>query len=111
MEVSAKTKLRDTVRGKQARFFSAQGVDELVSISMALAQELWVLKERQVAYEEAAARNGLRLDVEQHEFSPETQARLDAERAAFLDRIFFTLREEAERYSEAAEVAPDPAEP
>lgn len=109
--MNAGTKLRDTVRGKQPRFFSAQGVDELVSISMALAQELWVLKERQVAFEEAAARSGLCLDLEQLEFSEEVQARLDAERAVFLDRIFFTLREEAERHSDAAEVAPDPEEP
>lgn len=111
MNAAPKAKLRDTVRGKQSRFFAAQGVDELVSISMALAQELWVLKERQLAFEEAAARHGLHLDVENLEFSPETQARLDAERAVFLDRIFFTLREEAERYGDAAEVAPDPPEP
>ena len=32
--------IRDTVRGEPHRFFDAQGVDELVSISMALAQEL-----------------------------------------------------------------------
>jgi len=89
-------KLRDTVRGKKHRFFDAQGVDELVSISMALAQELWVVKERQVALEQAAAKQGLVLKDAAEELSAEQMAKLDAERAAFIDRIFFVLREQAE---------------
>jgi hypothetical protein len=89
-------KLRDTVRGKKHRFFDAQGVDELVSISMALAQELWVVKERQVALEQAAAKQGVVIQDAADELSAEQMAKLDAERAAFIDRIFFVLREQAE---------------
>ena len=36
-----KTPLRYSVKGKRMKFFDAQGVDELVSICMGLAQEMW----------------------------------------------------------------------
>lgn len=90
--------LRDTVRGEPQRFFDAQGVDELVSISMALAQELWTVKERMVVLESAAAAKGVLLneELEQHQLTAEEQERLGAERAKFIDRIFFVLREQAE---------------
>ena len=90
--------IRDTVRGEPQRFFDAQGVDELVSISMALAQELWTVKERMVILESAAAAKGVLLsdEIENHQLNDDQQARLDAERAKFIDRIFFVLREQAE---------------
>ena len=40
----SKVPLRYSVKGKRMRFFDAQGVDELVSICMGLAQEMWVIK-------------------------------------------------------------------
>lgn len=92
------TKLRHSVKGKQYRFFDAQGVDELVAISMALAQELWVVKERLATVEAAAAKKGVLLtdDVEGHSFTPEQRAIVDEEKKEFIDRIFFTLREQSE---------------
>jgi hypothetical protein len=92
------TKLRDTVKGKQYRFFDAQGVDELVSISMQLAQELWVVKERLAAVEAAAAKKGVLLgdDVEGYAFTPEQRAIVEDEKKQFIDRVFFTLREQSE---------------
>ncbi|MBL8628358.1 MAG: hypothetical protein JNM81_01930 [Rhodospirillaceae bacterium] len=92
------TKLRDTVKGKQYRFFDAQGIDELVSITMQLAQELWVVKERLASVEAAAAKKGVLLgdDVEGYAFSPEQQAILEDEKKKFIDRVFFTLREQSE---------------
>ena len=101
-------RIRDTVRGEPHRFFDAQGVDELVSISMALAQELWTVKERMVVMEAAAAAKGVLLteEIEQHQLSEEQQAKLDADRAAFIDRVFFVLREQAEGLKSR-----DPAEP
>ena len=95
---SAPTKLRQTVKGKQLKFFDAQGVDELVSISLQLAQELWVVKERLATLEAAAAKKGVILadEVEGLAFTPEQRATLDAERKIFIDRIFFTLREQAD---------------
>jgi hypothetical protein len=101
-------RIRDTVRGEPQRFFDAQGVDELVSISMALAQELWTVKERLTVIEAAAAAKGVLLsdEIERFKLSEAQQARLDADRAVFIDRIFFVLREQAEGLKSR-----DPAEP
>lgn len=104
------TSLRYSVKGKRMRFFDAQGVDEVVSICMGLAQEMWVIKERQAALEAIAAEKGVVLpdDVENHTFAPEQRAALDAEKLGFLDRIFFTLREEAESLAAEPEDEPPP---
>ncbi len=104
------TKLRYGVKGKQIRFFDAQGVDELVSISMTLAQELWVMKERLATVEAAAAKKGVILadEIEGLAFTPEQRAALDAEKKAFIDRVFFTLREQAEALEGDADAEPPP---
>jgi hypothetical protein len=98
-------KLRDTVKGKQYRFFDAQGVDELVSITMSLAQELWVVKERLATLEAAAAHKGVILseEVETFAFTPEQRAVVDEEKKQFIDRIFITLRQQAEALEIGAE--------
>ena len=103
-----KTPLRYSVKGKRMKFFDAQGVDELVSICMGLAQEMWVIKERQAALEDLAAEKGVVLpdDVEGHKFSAEKRAALDGEKAEFIDSVFFTLREEAESLAAQPEEEP-----
>jgi len=94
---SSKTRLRDLTRGKQPRFFDVQGVDELVSITMGLAQELWAVRERLAAVE-ALGKAGISTDaVEAYEFSEEERAALDRERREFIDRIYFVLREGDEK--------------
>ena len=110
----ATTKLRDTVKGKQLKFFDAQGVDELVSISLQLAQELWVVKERLATVEAAAAKKGVILadEIEGFAFTPEQRAALEAEKKAYIDRVYFTLREQAEALEkDAAAEPPGPAVP
>lgn len=92
-----KTRLKDLTRGKQPRFFDVQGVDELVSITMGLAQELWAVKERLAAVE-ALGKAGISTSaVEAYEFSDEERAALDRERREFIDRIYFVLREGDEK--------------
>jgi len=102
-------KLRHGVKGKQYRFFDAQGVDELVSICMTLAQELWVVKERLATLEAAAAKKGVLLDddVEKFAFTPDQQAVLDEEKKQFIDRVFFTLREQSEALETGSKDEPD----
>jgi len=104
----SKAKLRHGVKGKQLRFFEAQGVDELVSICMTLAQELWVVKERLATVEAAAAKKGVILsdEVENLSFTAEQRAIVDEEKRQFIDRVFFTLREQAEALD-----VPNAAEP
>ena len=87
------TRLRDLTRGKQPRFFDVQGVDELVSITMGLAQELWAVRERLAAVE-ALGKTGISTaDVEAYDFSDDERAALDRERKEFIERIYFVLRE------------------
>jgi hypothetical protein len=109
---NGKIKIRDTVRGRPYRFFDAQGVDELVSISMALAQELWTVKERMVIFEALAAHKGLGLDkdIEDFKLNPEQLAALATERQAFIDRIFLVLREQAEAVETSSIPEPEPPE-
>ena len=87
------TRLHDLTRGKQPRFFDVQGVDELVSITMGLAQELWAVKERLAAVEALGKAGISAAAVEAYEFSDEERAALDRERKEFIDRIYFVLRE------------------
>lgn len=87
------TRLRDLTRGKQPRFFDVQGVDELVSITMGLAQELWAVRERLAAVEALGKAGISTAAVETYEFSDEERAALDRERKEFIDRIYFVLRE------------------
>jgi len=104
----SKTKLRHGVKGKQLRFFGAQGVDELVSICMTLAQELWVVKERLATVEATAAKKGVILgdDIEGYAFTPEQRAIVEDEKKKFIDRVFLTLREQSEALS-AGQAEPD----
>jgi hypothetical protein len=51
-------------------------------------------------------------DVEGHTFTDEQRAALDAKKQGFIDRIFFTLREEAESLvAEPEEEPPAPSLP
>ena len=99
-----KTRLKDLTRGKQPRFFDVQGVDELVSITMGLAQELWAVKERLAAMEALGSAGISAAAVEAYEFSDQERAALDQERREFIERIYFVLRE-----SEEPTAAPPPA--
>ena len=87
------TRLRDLTRGKQPRFFDVQGVDELVSITMGLAQELWAVRERLAAIEAIGKAGISTAALEAYEFSDEERAALDRERQEFIERIYFVLRE------------------
>lgn len=103
------TKMRHGVKGKQLRFFEAQGVDELVSICMTLAQELWVVKERLATVEAAIAEKGsvTAQDIENYKFNADQRAIVDDEKKQFIDRVFFTLREQAEALETDVKAEPD----
>ena len=90
---SSSARLRDITRGKKPRFFDVQGVDELVSITMGLAQELWAVKERLAAIEALGKAGISTAAVEAYEFSDAERAALEQERREFIDRIYFVLRE------------------
>jgi hypothetical protein len=91
-------KIRQSVRGKKSKFFKAEGVDELVSVCMTLAEELWVVKERLAAVEALNAKERLfsEKDLDRMAKSEKFRAAMDGESRAFIDRVFFVLREQAE---------------
>ena len=98
-------KLRYSVRGKKQRFFESDGVDELVSICMSISQELWVVKEELAALKNLSIKKGLisNRELQNFKFSKKQLEVLEKENKEFIDRIFFTLRENVE----ATETDPD----
>ena len=111
-EAASYPPIRDTVKGKRMKFFEAQGVDELVAMVMAMAQELWTVKARMAAIEKVADKHGLPLaqELETLEFDANEQQQLAQQRQAFIDRVFHTLREEAESLEAGSpEEPPSPA--
>ena len=106
-------KLRHSVRGKKAHFFDAAGVDELVAICVALAQELWVVKERLAIYESLHIKKGnvLPKDLDQFNLPAKQRDALDTENREFIDRIFFVLREQAEATEPDSDEPPPPRMP
>ena len=77
---------------------------------MGLAQELWVYRERQATIEDLLDKKKLILnkEIESHTISEEKRSLLDNERQEFIDRIFFTLREEAESLQHSSDDEPSP---
>ncbi len=84
------------VRGRRPRFFPAPGTDELVSVMLEMASELWTVKERLYAVEQLAQAQGIELGerLEAYQFEPAEQARLETERRRFLGTLFRALDSE-----------------
>jgi hypothetical protein len=82
-----------TAAGERQRFFSAQGVDELVSMVLELSTELWVVRQRQFALERVLDGRlpDLVAEVESYKPSPQDQAVLEAMRAKMVGDIFRAL--------------------
>jgi chromosome segregation ATPase len=88
-----KTRMLRQAKGQRARFYAADGVDELFAIVTALTAEVSATNERLRSLEEALEKaKMLRPNaVEQHELSDASlRARL-AEREALIERVFQVL--------------------
>jgi hypothetical protein len=74
-------------------FFEQEGVDQLVSMVLELATELWVLRERMYAFERVAARHGIPAAAEIEAWRPNDaeQAELAAMRQKMLGELLRTL--------------------
>jgi hypothetical protein len=79
--------------GRRPAFFSGDGVDQLVTMVLELATELWVLRERVFVIEAVADRHGLPLkaEVEAYVFSDAERAALEAMRGTMMRQLFRTL--------------------
>ena len=89
-------------KGKRPVFASDPQIDKLVSMIAALAGELSVVRERLDTIERLAEAKGVLTTADIEGF--EADERIDAEReqwrAAFLDRVLWTLRAERDRLGE-----------
>ncbi len=83
-------------KGRRPVFSSDPQIDKLVAMVMALAGEVSVLRERLDTVERLAARHGLLDPAEIDAFEVDEQIDTAREewRAAFLDRLLWTLQEE-----------------
>jgi len=76
----------------EQRFFSDPALDRAVGMIMALATEVWVMRDRQAALERQLAERGVldiaRLDAEP---SPADAAAMGAEREAFVHHLLSSV--------------------
>ncbi len=82
--------------GRRPAFFTQDGVDQILTMVLELATELWVLRERVFVIEAVAAEHGLPLKtaVESHTLSAEQRAELAGMRSVMMDQLFRTLNKD-----------------
>lgn len=80
-------------RGKRPRMFTTPGMDEMVSISLELMAEVWVLKKRLYLLERTAGDAGLELSpgIENYSLSEAEVAELDAMRHRMISNVLRSL--------------------
>ncbi len=83
--------------GERQTFFKEGGVDQLLSMVLELAAELWVVRERIYRLEAAGSVDGVPLKdlAERLELSAEQTAELAAMRENFLRGLFRSLNRQA----------------
>ncbi len=82
--------------GRRPTFFSQDGVDQILTMVLELATELWVLCERVFVIESVAAEHGLPLKtaVESYALSEAQRAELAGMRAEIMNQLFRTLNQD-----------------
>lgn len=92
--------------GRRQAFFEQEGVDQLVSMVLELATDLWVVRERMYILERAAEQHGLplRSAIESYRLDATEQAELAAMRQRMLEEMMRTVGRDHRRMSARAEV-------
>lgn len=80
---------------RQKIHFDDPADDRLLAVVLTLASEVWLLRERFAVHEAIAARRGVALEneVENYEFAPADQERMDRLRKEFVGNLFRMLDE------------------
>lgn len=96
--MSAPDPLKRTPRGARPQFSENPEVDRLMAMTMALASEVAVLRERLDTFETLADGNGVvrQSDIERFQPDADHEARRQQWRHDFLDRVLYILRAEAD---------------
>ena len=102
----------ETTRRRPA-FFDQEGVDQLLSIVLELAAELWTVRERLFVLEALSEARGrpMREAIEEYELSEAQQAELAAMRRRMTETLFRTLGRDHRPVGRAASGERDPAAP
>ena len=92
--------------GRRQTFFKEDGVDQLVSIMLELATELWSVRQRLYIVERAAEGQSRPLHelVEAYQPTPAEQAELEAMRGKMVRELFRVLEQPKEAAAPGAEV-------
>lgn len=87
--------------GRRQAFFEQEGVDQLVSMVLELATDLWVVRERMYILERAAEQHGLplRSAIESYQLDPTEKAELAAMRQRMLEEMMRTVGRDHRRMS------------
>jgi hypothetical protein len=82
--------------GRRPAFFAQDGVDQILTMVLELATELWVLRERVFVIEAVAAEHGLPLKtaVESYALSEAQRAELAGMRSEMMNQLFRTLNQD-----------------
>ena len=94
-------------KGSRPRFYAADGVDELISVTLELAAEIATLRERQYVTERVLATKGLDITaaIEAFEAGEDDDERLAADRERLLASVFRALGSDSD--DEDADAAAD----
>ena len=88
--------IRDA-KGKRPQFYDGEGMDQMMSMIMVLANEISVLRDRLDSAERVAKAGGLDLaaGIEGIELDQQALEEREARRQDFLQRLFYMMRKEA----------------
>ena len=88
-------------KGKKPQYFSDPAVDKLLSITLTLASELSVSRDRLDAVERLLERRGVLTvaDVDRFEPDPQSETLREARRASYLERVLRAVQAELEEVS------------
>jgi hypothetical protein len=91
-------KIPKTVRGKRPEFHDNASIDRAIAMMLTLAQEVSVLRDRVDTLEQLGTQAGWLKPgaADRYAPPPEVKAAREARREAYLDRLFYILREELE---------------
>ena len=86
-----------TVRGKRPQIFDDHGVDYVMAMTLALAEEVSVLRDRLDLVERVAADKGVIIsdEIEGYHLDETALQEREVKRQAFMDRLFAIFHQEA----------------
>jgi hypothetical protein len=95
--MSTTIKAKRNAKGKRPLFYKTEGLDQMMSMILVLAQEISVISDRIDSIERVTAKHGIDLarEIESLELNQEMLDARETRRQALLERLYYLLRKEA----------------